>query len=353
MIKIIQAWFRRYFSDPEAVLLFVVLLIGFGVILFIGDILAPVIASIIIAYFLQWWVNLLEQYKVSSRLAYNIVYISFISIFFVALLFILPPVWRQLGNLISELPGMIQNAKTMVLDFTKQHQYFSEQQIDAITATVMQDIQAYGKQALSVSISSIPGIITWFIYLFLVPLLVYFFLKDHAKIITWFKKFLPQKHSLLSKVSAEVDEQIGNYIRGKIYEVVIVGIATYLVFYYFDMRYRILLAVLVGLSVIIPYVGAVVVTIPVILVGYFQWGFDIEFASMLIAYLVVQALDGNVLVPLLFSETVNLHPIAIIVAILFFGGLWGFWGVFFAIPLATLIKSTLYAWPKKQDVEHL
>lgn len=70
----------------------------------------------------------------------------------------------------------------------------------------------------------------------------------------------------------------------------------------------------------------------------------------MLAYLVVQALDGNVLVPLLFSEAVNLHPVAIIVAVLVFGGLWGLWGVFFAIPLATLVKVLLVFWPRRVEV---
>jgi putative permease len=65
----------------------------------------------------------------------------------------------------------------------------------------------------------------------------------------------------------------------------------------------------------------------------------------MLAYGIIQALDGNVVVPLLFSEAVNLHPVAIIVAVLVFGGLWGFWGVFFAIPLATLVMAVLHAWP--------
>jgi len=60
---------------------------------------------------------------------------------------------------------------------------------------------------------------------------------------------------------------------------------------------------------------------------------------------VIQMLDGNVLVPLLFSEAVDLHPVAIVIAVLFFGGLWGLWGVFFAIPLATLVNAILSAWP--------
>ena len=108
---------------------------------------------------------------------------------------------------------------------------------------------------------------------------------------------------------------------------------------------------MVGLSVIIPYIGAAVVTIPVLVVGLFQWGWGSEFYWLFIVYCVIQALDGNVLVPLLFSETVNLHPVAIILAVLMFGGLWGFWGVFFAIPLATLVKAVLNAWPSPSQAQ--
>ncbi|OFC63642.1 hypothetical protein BBW68_04670 [Candidatus Erwinia dacicola] len=64
---------------------------------------------------------------------------------------------------------------------------------------------------------------------------------------------------------------------------------------------------------------------------------------MIIVYLVIQALDGNVRVPILFLEAVNLHPLMIILSVVIFGGLWGFWGVFFAIPLTTLVKSVVHA----------
>jgi len=113
-----------------------------------------------------------------------------------------------------------------------------------------------------------------------------------------------------------------------------------------DLSYAPLLAVIVGLSVLIPYIGAAVVTLPVALVGYFQWGLSSEFAWLLVWYAGIQFLDGNVLVPILFSEALNLHPVAIIGAILVFGGLWGFWGVFFAIPLATLVKALINVWPR-------
>ena len=108
---------------------------------------------------------------------------------------------------------------------------------------------------------------------------------------------------------------------------------------------------LVGVSVLIPYIGAVLVTIPVVVVAMFQWGIGADFWTLIVAYLVVQALDGNLLVPILFSEAVNLHPLVIILSVIIFGGLWGFWGVFFAIPLATLVKAVIHAWPDELRVE--
>ena len=115
------------------------------------------------------------------------------------------------------------------------------------------------------------------------------------------------------------------------------------------LKYALLISALVGLSVIVPYIGATVVTFPVAIVGFFQWGWSNEFYYVLIAYGIIQALDGNVLVPLLFSEAVKMHPVAIVLAVLVFGGLWGFWGVFFAIPLATFCKAIITAWPTRTE----
>ena len=116
------------------------------------------------------------------------------------------------------------------------------------------------------------------------------------------------------------------------------------------LNYAALLGLLVCLSVIIPYIGAALVTLPVTMVAFFQWGFYSEFYSLFAVYVIIQTVDGNVLVPWLFSEAVNLHPVAIILAVLFFGGIWGLWGVFFAIPLATLIKAIINAWPTPELV---
>ena len=157
--------------------------------------------------------------------------------------------------------------------------------------------------------------------------------------------FVPRNRGLAGQVWKEMNQQITNYIRGKVLEMIVVSVATWIGFILFGLNYSLLLAVLVGFSVLIPYIGAFVVTIPVVGVALFQFGAGTEFWSLFAVYLIIQGLDGNLLVPVLFSEAVNLHPLVIILSVVIFGGLWGFWGVFFAIPLATLIKAVVHAWP--------
>ena len=162
----------------------------------------------------------------------------------------------------------------------------------------------------------------------------------------WVLSFLPKERSALDDIGRQMNLQIAKYVRGKGIEIVIVGLVSYVAFAWFDLNYTALLALLVGLSVIVPYVGATLVTVPVVLVALLQFGITTDFYWVVGLYLVIQILDGNVLVPVLFSEAVDLHPVAIIIAILVFGGLWGVWGVFFAIPLATVVNVLLVSWPE-------
>lgn len=352
MIQIIRGWFNRYFSDPEAVLLFVILVFGILLVMTLGNILAPVLASVVIAYLLDGVVTYLEKHRMPRMPAVILVFSGFLGLFFIALFVLMPLLWKQVASLFSNLPEMLLKAQNLLSNLVVRFpEFFSQEQINTFTADLLNEARDSAKVVLSISWASITGLITWLVYLVLVPLLVFFFLKDRQSITQWFTDFLPKKRGVLSKVASEVNEQIGNYIRGKVIEIIVVTIATYAVFWFFNLQYGILLAVLVGISVLIPYVGAIVSTIPVVLVAYLQWGFQAEFGYLMLTYTIVQGLDTNILVPLLFSEAVNLHPVAIVVATLFFGGIWGFWGVFFAIPLATLVKAVLRAWPSRGTPE--
>jgi len=345
-MRLITDWFRRTFSDPQIVFLSLVLLAGFAVVLTMGNMLAPVLASAVIAYLLEGLIVALEDRGAPRLLAVVVVFIGFM-LFLGAVVFgLLPVVSRQVTQLVQQLPSMIGEGQRALMTLPERYpEIISPEQTQQMVDSIKTEIAGFGQRVLSLSLSSVVGVLTLIVYLVLMPMLVFFFLKDKEPILRWFTRFMPGERGLAARVWRDVDRQIANYVRGKFWEIVVVWAASFAVFAFFGLQYAMLLAVLVGLSVVIPYVGATVVTVPVMMVAWFQWGWGSDFIGVTVAYLIIQALDGNLLVPLLFGEVVNLHPVAIIVAILVFGGLWGFWGVFFAIPLATLVNAILSAWP--------
>lgn len=346
-MELLKNWFKRSFSDPQVVILGVVLLIGFAVIIGLGKWLAPLFAGLVIAYLLEAVVAALQRLGIPRLPAVILVFLVFMALMLFLLLGFVPKISRQLTQLVQQFPDYLVQGQDLLKHLPEKYpQLVSEEQVQTLMTTLGQEMANTGQQLLTWSLSSVAVVFGLVVFVVLVPVLVFFFLKDKEMMIRWFVGLLPPERSLVTTVWAEAEMQIANYVRGKVTEIFIVGSVTYITFILLGLQYSALLATLVGFSVLIPYIGAAVVTLPIALVAYFQYGWGWEFGQVLIAYGVIQALDGNVLVPLLFSEVVNLHPVAIILAILVFGGLWGFWGIFFAIPLATLVQAILRAWPR-------
>ena len=338
---------RQVFVEPESVILLLFLIAIIAIITTMGNMLAPAFASVVIAYLLQGMIGFLERLKVPHVLAVILVYLIFLAICLLAIFAVLPLLWHQATNLFDELPKLLARARESLLSLSKRYpDVFSAEQVQSVIAEAKRELGYFGKSLFSLSIASLLNVVAVVVYAILVPLLIYFFLMDKSKLISWLSQFVPRRRSLLIQVWGEVQAQIGNYVRGKFLEVVIVSLVTYIAFGIMQLEYALLLALAVGLSAIVPYIGAVIVTIPVVVVAFLQWGTEPHFFYLIIIYAIIIAVDGNVLVPLLFAEVMDLHPVAIILAVLFFGGIWGFWGIFFAIPLATVIKAVLTAWPK-------
>ncbi|MEP0357146.1 MAG: AI-2E family transporter [Paraglaciecola sp.] len=345
MLNIFERWYKRKFSDPDSVMLLMLLLITSLLLAVWGGILMPVIVAAVIAYLLDWPVTQLEKLGLSRSYVTLLVLFTFLSVSILAFVGIVPVVTQQSINLITEMPQIWEEGQTWLLELPETYPDFVEtSHIQNMLVGVNEKIVSLGEQLLSASFSSLGGLGALLIYVILVPLMVFFMLKDKVILLGNVSSLLPAERRLIKQVGTEMNSQIANYIRGKVIEIVIVGTVSAVTFAFMDLRYALLLGVLVGFSVLIPYIGAAVVTIPVAIVALFQWGVTPDFWYLMIAYSIIQALDGNALVPILFSEAVSLHPVYIIIAVLFFGGLWGFWGVFFAIPLATLVKAVSTAW---------
>lgn len=344
----IKQWFNRILANPEALVLLGILLAGLFIILSVGDVLSPVLASIVIAYLLEGMVVKIQRAGLSRKQAVIVSFSFFMGLLSYMIFGLVPLLSIQTFQLAQQLPSMLNQGIDLFMALPEKYpELISEEQITLVFNQVSSEAVGYGQNLLSFSAASVLNVVALVIYLLLVPMMVFFFLMDKVGIIEWFSGYLPAERRLTKEVWATVNQQIANYVRGKVWEILIVWAACFIAFNILGLHYAVLLSFLVGLSVLVPYVGATVVTIPVLLVAYVQWKFGNEFMLLMTVFLVIQALDGYVLVPLLFSEVVNLHPVAIIVAILFFGGIWGFWGVFFAIPLATLVQAVMVAWPRE------
>lgn len=347
MHTILATWFKRYFSDPEAISIIIIFALIVLAIKVMDGIFTPIIISIMVAYVLSGLVKKMRTWHIPNMLGIIVAFLIFLGILLWFLLWLFPLMWQQLLNLVNSFPGMVNQAQNLLLNMSSRYpDIINVDQLRQLASGINVQVSNLGKLMFTFSVFSITSIITIIIYLILIPLLVFFFLKDNNVILNWFSQFLPKKRHAIQTIWKEVNSKIGSYIEGKFIEMLLVAVVSVVTFALFGLQYAILLGVLVGISVIIPYVGIIIVTAPIVVIGFVEWGMVAHFLYLLVAYSIIVILDANVLVPMLFSGVLNLHPVAIILAVLLFGIIGGFWGVFFAIPLTVLGNALIKNWPR-------
>ena len=341
MQSLFNKFMQRFFSNEESVYFAILLIFSFLFIIFFGNVLLPVIISIVIAFLLNGFMTTLLRFNISQKLSLSITLIVFFG-FYLSLFMALPSIGAEINNLLQNLPSIVSSFQQTLIEMNN---YFSEEDIDQIFANLSNQISILLSSALGQLAGTVSLMFNAILYAIMIPLMVFFFLKDKSILLPFASIILPKENGFMQSVFSEMNDQLFNYVTGKFIEMLVVATASYILFAFLGLPYAVLIAILVGLSVIIPIFGAILVTIPVVLIGLYEWGLTENFYWLLGFYLLIQILDGNVLVPILFSTRNNLHPVVIIIAVLFFGGIWGFWGLFFAIPLATFIKAIINSWP--------
>lgn len=342
MRSLFNKFMQRFFSNEESVYFAILLIFSFFFIIFFGNVLLPVIISIVIAFLLNGFMTTLLRFNISQKLSLSITLIVFFG-FYLSLFMALPSIGTEINNLLQNLPTIVSSFQQTLIEMNN---YFSEEDIDQIFANLSNQISVLLSSALGQLAGTVSLMFNAILYAIMIPLMVFFFLKDKSILLPFASIILPKENGFMQSVFTEMNDQLFNYVTGKFIEMLVVATASYILFASLGLPYAVLIAILVGLSVIIPIFGAILVTIPVVLIGLYEWGLTENFYWLLGFYLLIQVLDGNVLVPILFSSRNNLHPVVIIIAVLFFGGIWGFWGLFFAIPLATFIKAIINSWPE-------
>ncbi|MEQ1529688.1 MAG: AI-2E family transporter, partial [Methylococcales bacterium] len=285
-LRFLKKGFRRVLPNTQAVALATILIISFLLIYSLSDVLMPVFASIVLAYLLEGTGTKIECFKVPRLISVYLVFVFFLTSLVFLLFYLLPIVSEQAVELIQQIPYIINRAQSEIMRLPKAYpEFISERKISDLVFSVQKELLTYGQNVLSISAASVVGLVSAMIYLFLVPMMVFFFLKDKQILIDWFLQFMPKDRHLSERVWTEIDEQIGNYVHGKFGEVFILWAVSIVTFTVLGLDYAVLLSVLMGLQVVIPYIGATLVTFPVLGVAYFQWGLSgDDFMVIVIAY---------------------------------------------------------------------
>ena len=346
MLDQINSFLKKIFSNEETIVFSFVIFCVFLMMTFFGSVLTPFLISIVVAYLLVGVQKKIESFNISSKWALVITFAIFIVTGAAMLVWLLPILYTQLQAFVLDVPELFNNFLEFVSTLpAKFPELVTSEQITVFFQAVSSELSSITQNIVKSSIAGIQSTITILLYIILFPILVFFFLFDRKNIMDGLSKLVPGNREMFSNIWTEMDMQLSNYVRGKTTEIFVVGLFAAIIFSLVGLKYSALLSVLVGLSVVIPYVGAFLVTVPVVIVGLLQFGLTSEFYILITLYLLLQILDGNLLVPIIFSDAVKLHPVAIILAVFIFGGMFGFWGVFFAIPMATFIKAVWNAWP--------
>ena len=247
MIEYLKAWYQRNFSNPQAVILVLMIVMGSVVVLYWGDILAPVLASLVIAYALEGIVRRVSNLGVPRIISVIFTVFVFVTTLLIVLLGLVPLVTRQITSFVREFPSILEKLQQKIMALPDKYPLISEVQVNEVITTINNELVAFGQKAVSYSLASAGNLFTMMVYLIVIPLLVFFMLKDKDLILSWFTRFLPKEHGLAYKVWKDVDIKMGNYIRGKLLEILIVGIAAYIPLGLMGLNYAATLSIFIAL----------------------------------------------------------------------------------------------------------
>lgn len=366
MISLFKNWYLRHFSTPGTIEFALVLLCIFLIVYYFMWLVGPLVVALCIAYCLDGVVRFLTRKCYMSRtVASSVTMLFFIGLSVSILVFVVPKLLQQGSQFYQTLQSIsAQNISTEKgEDFdsivTSNILPFVENLPDPLPSMMtegeIKELVNKARLALISNVSnifnnqimpSVVNVMSFLVYLVIVPIFTFLMLSNKSQLQSRFVTYiLPSNQRIIHEFWPKLTKQIEGYMRGKLIHITIVSIVNTVAFISFGLHYAILLGIGVGLSVVIPYVGAVIITIPILLVSVFQFGFGYTLVWLLVVYIIIQLLDSNVLTPMLFSKAMNLDAFSILASILIFGGLWGFWGVFFSIPLATFIRTIIVNWP--------
>lgn len=336
-------WFYRL---GFLLLLFIVLFIflklkmlWFPVVKTLLIVLSPFLISAFITYLLHPVVEKLSESSLPKWLAILVIYL----LFFGGLGFAL---YKGIPAFITQLRDLVEHAP----DFTNQYRIWTTtiQEQTAMWPSVLQErvdlaidsAEETLNELLSRVIQFFMSVLNSIIIIALIPFITFYMLKDFEAIkkAAWY--LTPRKWRQGGmKFLRDVDKSLGGYIRGQLLVGMAIGAMAALLFWIFDMRYPLLLGLIVGVTNIIPYFGPIIALIPAVIIAA---TISVKMVITSIAIVaVLQFLEGNILSPLIVGKSLHMHPLMIMLALLAGGEVGGVFGLIVAVPILAVLKVSI------------
>jgi len=314
----------------------------------ISEAIKPFFIAFIISYLLQPAIDFIAaKFKLSSKLSSIVVYLIFLSIFFIALIMLVPVIYGQISTFINNIPKYKNYFQAEILPPVMTKIYAVEPNIadkirDSLSNFINSIFTILGSLANNFWHYTIITINIFVLFL-LIPIILFYFLRDWTKIIENMKSLLPIKsrHKILEILSA-INNLLAAYIRGQLNICLLLSIYYSISFSVIGIDLALLLGILTGFLVIIPFIGTIISFILTLTVGYLAFGATTKLLYIILIYLVGNICESYILTPKIIGDKIGLHPLWIIFSIFACGSLFGFIGIFFAIPIAGITKILFF-----------
>lgn len=325
---------------PEKIKVIIFFLILISFLLSLGlfpRIAVPLSIAYVISLIFKPWIPLGIRLGLSRNTSVYIVFAGILVLFSYPLVRVTPVVSNEAQNLQYYLPK--------VESFLKKEYSYVTKKIEKRTGYIVGnefliDSLKYSKDTTGDILLKIPkilgSVLEWF---FLVPLFVFFMLKDGKTFKAKFLKIVP--NSIFERVyylSHQFNKQLGDYIFAKFIEASIVGTIITTGLLIMDVRFAIILGLVAGFTNIIPYLGPILGTVPAIIFAMAEYGMGPTFGAISILYISANAIDIALVFPILVSKIVNLHPLLVVISVILGSTFFGVIGMIISIPVAAAFK---------------
>lgn len=337
---------QKYFRTSLAIIAFLLILFLGSKVMFLFTpllaifelLLVPMLLSGFMYYLLRPLVHFLEKRKLNRTISILLIYFMFAGLFVLFWVLIWPTLQEQFQNFIDNTPYLVQGLQEQFKQLQNNPTLSRFFQGDSDVATSISEYLNDSITWVTNSMTNFIGVISSIVVVIAtLPIILYYMLKDDHKLSPILQGVIPRKYRKEGEeMLKDIDSALSGFIVTRVVLNVILGILLYIGFLIIGLPYSLLLAVISIPLNFIPYVGSILAAVPVIIVGF------IESPAMaiwsLVIVVVAQQIQDNVLSPIIYGKSLNVHPLTTVLLVLVGGDFYGIIGVLIALPVYMIAK---------------